>query len=110
MTARKLLLALLSLAPLAASDLVIRYDEPATDWTEALPVGNGRLGDIGIHVLDLPFWALGLKHPTSVEAEGPPVNDDQVMASDRKAEFRRIAQSIHPTRRSISAALRGPPR
>ena len=24
----------------------------------------------------LPFWALGLKHPTSVEAEGPPVNPE----------------------------------
>ena len=29
-----------------------------------------------INVLDLPFWALGLKHPTSVEAEGPPVNPE----------------------------------
>ena len=26
------------------SDLVLWYDAPAKDWTEALPVGNGRLG------------------------------------------------------------------
>ena len=24
--------------------LVLWYDKPATDWTEALPIGNGRLG------------------------------------------------------------------
>lgn len=27
-----------------ARDLVLWYDAPAKDWTEALPVGNGRLG------------------------------------------------------------------
>ncbi|WP_234571578.1 glycoside hydrolase family 95 protein [Rhodohalobacter sp. 614A] len=25
-------------------DLTLRYDEPANDWVEALPIGNGRLG------------------------------------------------------------------
>ena len=28
----------------AAPDLVLHYDKPAAVWTEALPVGNGRLG------------------------------------------------------------------
>jgi predicted dehydrogenase len=45
-------------------------------WRDVWDFGNGRLGDIGIHVLDLPFWALDLKHPTSVESEGPPVNPE----------------------------------
>ena len=27
-----------------ARPLVLVYDRPATRWTEALPVGNGRLG------------------------------------------------------------------
>ncbi len=27
-----------------ASDLVLRYDQPAEEWIEALPLGNGRLG------------------------------------------------------------------
>lgn len=27
-----------------ADDLVLKYAQPATHWTEALPVGNGRLG------------------------------------------------------------------
>ena len=25
-------------------DLTLRYNRPAREWTEALPVGNGRLG------------------------------------------------------------------
>jgi alpha-L-fucosidase 2 len=28
----------------AASPLVLWYDEPATEWNEALPIGNGRFG------------------------------------------------------------------
>ena len=28
----------------AAQDLKLWYNKPATVWTEALPVGNGRLG------------------------------------------------------------------
>ena len=28
----------------SGADLTLRYDQPATRWTEALPVGNGRLG------------------------------------------------------------------
>ena len=45
-------------------------------WRSFWDFGNGRLGDIGIHVLDLPFWALDLKHPATVEAQGPPVNPE----------------------------------
>ena len=35
--------------------------------------GSGGLGDFGCHYMDLPYWALELRHPTRVEAEGPPV-------------------------------------
>jgi len=31
-------------APSPGSDLVLRYRRPAAEWTQALPVGNGRLG------------------------------------------------------------------
>jgi alpha-L-fucosidase 2 len=31
-------------ASAAAADLTLRYDEPAQQWTEALPIGNGRIG------------------------------------------------------------------
>jgi len=40
-------------------------------WRNWWAFGNGRLGDMGCHLLDLAFWALDLKHPLSVETEGP---------------------------------------
>jgi len=45
-------------------------------WRHWWDFGNGQLGDMGCHLLDLPFWALGLKYPTTVEAEGPPVHPE----------------------------------
>ncbi|HEY6913474.1 MAG TPA: glycoside hydrolase N-terminal domain-containing protein, partial [Paludibacter sp.] len=41
-----LLLAICSLASLSAqsNDCKLWYDKPAQVWTEALPLGNGRLG------------------------------------------------------------------
>ncbi|MAF12354.1 oxidoreductase [Candidatus Poribacteria bacterium] len=45
-------------------------------WRDWWDFGNGRLGDIGCHALDLPFWALDLEYPLTVEAEGPPLNPE----------------------------------
>lgn len=44
------------------------------NWRKWWDFGNGTLGDMGCHYMDLPFWALGLRYPTRVEAEGPPVD------------------------------------
>jgi len=54
LTSRLALFAALLVAPptLAGDDLTLWYEQPATEWTEALPVGNGRLGAMvfgGIH-------------------------------------------------------------
>jgi len=40
-------------------------------WQNWWDFGNGALGDMGSHIIDLPFWALELQAPTTVEAEGP---------------------------------------
>jgi predicted dehydrogenase len=45
-------------------------------WRNWWDFGNGRLGDMGCHMLDLPFWALDLKYPLTIEAEGPPVHPE----------------------------------
>ena len=42
-------------------------------WNRWWDFGNGTLGDMGSHVIDLPFWALKLRHPTTVEARGNPM-------------------------------------
>lgn len=43
-------------------------------WRYFWQYGGGTFGDIACHVMDLSFWSLGLKHPTSVACEGPPVD------------------------------------
>jgi predicted dehydrogenase len=49
--------------------------QPA-NWRRWWDFGSGTLGDMACHFMDLPFWALRLRHPTSVEAEGPPVHPE----------------------------------
>jgi len=45
-------------------------------WRGWRDFGTGGLGDFGCHYMDLPFWALKLRHPTTVETEGPPQHPD----------------------------------
>ena len=40
------------------------------NWRYWWDFGNGILGDFGCHYMDLPFWALDLRHPTTVESRG----------------------------------------
>jgi len=40
-------------------------------WRYWWAFGNGALGDFFCHYCDLAFWALRLRHPTTVEARGP---------------------------------------
>src|SRR5262245_41742237 len=43
-------------------------------WRKFWDYGTGALGDFGCHYMDLCHWALDLRAPTSVSAEGPPVD------------------------------------
>lgn len=45
-------------------------------WRRWWDFGNGTLGDMACHLMDLPFWALDLTSPTSIAAEGPPVHPE----------------------------------
>lgn len=45
-------------------------------WRRWWDFGQGTLGDMACHYMDLPFWALKLRHPTSCEAEGPEVHPE----------------------------------
>ncbi len=46
---------------------------PGPKWYRWWDFGNGTMSDLGSHWVDLPFWALKLDHPLSIEAtaEGP---------------------------------------
>lgn len=58
------------LGPAAKRPFAAGRYHPA-QWRRWWEFGQGTLGDMGCHYMDLPFWALDLKYPTSVEAEGP---------------------------------------
>ncbi len=45
-------------------------------WRRWWDFGNGTLGDMACHYMDLPFWALKLRHPISCKAEGPEVHPE----------------------------------
>lgn len=45
-------------------------------WRRWWDFGQGTLGDMGCHYMDLPFWALDLQHPTEIAAEGPDVHPE----------------------------------
>jgi len=44
---------------------------PGPKWYRWWDFGNGTMSDLGSHWNDLPFWALDLKIPLSIEANGP---------------------------------------
>jgi hypothetical protein len=41
------------------------------NWNRRWDFGNGVLGDMGSHLIDLPYWALQLQHPNTIESQGP---------------------------------------
>jgi predicted dehydrogenase len=49
---------------------------PGPSWYKWWDFGGGVLPDLGSHWNDLPFWALRLRHPVAIEAEGPPVHPE----------------------------------
>jgi predicted dehydrogenase len=49
---------------------------PGPKWYKYWDFGHGVLPDLGSHFNDLPFWALGLRHASTIEAEGPPVSSE----------------------------------
>jgi predicted dehydrogenase len=50
------------------------------DWHYWWDFGGGAFGNMGCHYLDLAFWALDLRHPATIEAEGPPPHPESTPA------------------------------
>jgi predicted dehydrogenase len=50
-------------------------------WRFWWDYGTGETGNWGCHILDIPFWALGLKYPQRVDASGPPLDADRTPKS-----------------------------
>jgi predicted dehydrogenase len=55
-------------------------EHPYTDnvhpmnWRSFWEYGGGMLSDLGCHRMDLAHWALDLRYPETISAEGPPVD------------------------------------
>jgi predicted dehydrogenase len=47
-----------------------RYLPGCTTWEQWWDFGNGCIGDMGSHLIDLAFWALKLRDPLTAQAEG----------------------------------------
>lgn len=54
---------------------------PGPKWYRWWDFGNGTMSDLGSHWNDLPFWALKLDAPLTVEAFGPPPHAEIAPAS-----------------------------
>jgi len=54
---------------------------PGPKWYRWWDFGNGTMSDLGSHWLDLPFWALQLQSPLTIEALGVAPNSEIAPAS-----------------------------
>jgi hypothetical protein len=54
---------------------------PGPKWYRWWDFGNGTMSDLGSHWNDLPFWALNLDAPTTIEAGGPEPHPEIAPAS-----------------------------
>jgi hypothetical protein len=54
---------------------------PGPKWYRWWDFGNGTMSDLGSHWIDLPFWALKLQKPLTIEADGPQAHAEIAPAS-----------------------------
>ena len=56
---------------------------PCPKWYSWWDFGSGTLSDLGRHMTDIPFWALKLDAPKTIEGFGPPVHAEIAPATFR---------------------------
>lgn len=63
------------IGPAPFTNYVKGYYHPS-QWRKRLDYGTGTFGDMGCHIYDPTFKALGLTYPISLRSEGPEPNKD----------------------------------
>jgi hypothetical protein len=71
---------------------------PGPKWYRWWDFGNGTMSDLGSHWVDLPFWALKLEAPLTIEASGPPPHAEIAPASMQVAYEYGARGSLPPVR------------
>ncbi len=85
-------------AQVADHPLLLRYDRPAKEWTEALPVGNGRLGamvfgdlrDERLQLNEDTIWGGGPYNPVNPAARAALPEVRRLVFADKRAEADRL--------------------
>ncbi len=57
------------------------------NWRSFWDFGNGGMGDMGCHFMDLVFWALDLQYPKTIVATGPEPADADYAPRDLHVEY-----------------------
>lgn len=79
------------------------------NWRFWWDFGTGETGNWGCHILDIPYWALGLRRPIRVDASGPEV-DPQRSPKSLTSQFVFPAEDRRPeVRLHWYHAKQGPP-
>ena len=68
---------------------------PGPKWYRWWDFGNGTMSDLGSHWIDLPFWALKLHAPSTIEASGPPPHP-QIAPASMQARYEYKASGDQP--------------
>jgi predicted dehydrogenase len=68
---------------------------PGPKWYRWWDFGNGTMSDLGSHWIDLPFWALKLHAPATIEASGPPPHPEIAPAS-MQVRYEYVASGEQP--------------
>ncbi|USI72771.1 glycoside hydrolase family 95 protein [Sphingomonas morindae] len=82
-------------------DTMLWYDRPASVWTEALPIGNGRLGAMvfggtaqeRVQLNDSSLWSGGPYDPVNPEARAALPKVRRLIAAGRYAEAEALANA-----------------
>ena len=65
-------------------------------WNRFWDFGSGQIGDMGSHMMDMAYWALDLRLPTSCEAEGPEKRNPDTCPQWLTAEWEHPANDWRP--------------